>query len=401
MASMFFFIPKLQFFKSLTKISVYDILTNNFNVDVKQNLKPEYCVPVKKYFEEISFYYDISNDNKKTTVNRCNTWFNSVILLYLILHLLKYVFYLIWNDHDELIRLHAGDLEQYFGVHVSFMQIPEAGVTIFPIAIFCLLNYLPVNHLNWLKVFDPIEGRQSFVNSKILMEKSAKNFIRFTLIVISISSAITQITPILICFFYMFFSFIKITLKQFILYALPYSFINSIWVLFVCTNYFASLLILIICYYYEIRLDQLDVYVNLYLKRKLFNRINRQVINILSEYTEVITEINQFNKFSSKVIFYLLLSCSSTQTFLIYNMIYVEADWILYLFYILFSFNVCSVIVVLILCTIRIASKFQRNKRNLVKLNYVKNLTIRNRIKVNLKVILLIVKLCFVVIIPY
>ena len=218
----------------------------------------------------------------------------------------------------------------------------------------------------------------------MFMEKSAKNFIRFTLIIISISSAITQITPISVCFFYMSFSFINITLKQFILYALPYSLINSLWVLFACTNLFASLLILIICYYYEIRLNQLDIYVNLYLKRKRFNRINRQVINILSEYTEVITEINDFNKFSSKITFYLLLCCSSTQTFLIYNMIYVKIGWLLYLLYILFSWNVCSVIVVNVLSTIRISRKFQQNKRNLVRLSFVKNMAIRNRFKVSL-----------------
>ena len=98
MPSMFFFIPKLQFFKSLSKKSVYDILTNNFKVDVKQNLKPEYCVPVKKYFEEVSFYYDISNDNEKTTVHRHDSWSYSVILLILIFNLLRCLFYIFWNE---------------------------------------------------------------------------------------------------------------------------------------------------------------------------------------------------------------------------------------------------------------------------------------------------------------
>ena len=50
-----FFIPKLQVFKSLTKISVYDILTNNFKVDVTQKLKTQYCVPMKKYFMKSVF----------------------------------------------------------------------------------------------------------------------------------------------------------------------------------------------------------------------------------------------------------------------------------------------------------------------------------------------------------
>ena len=116
MPSMFFFIPKLQFFKSLSKISVYDILTNNFKVDVKQNLKSEYCVPVKKYFEEISFYYDITNDYEKTIVNRKNVWHNSFILLILILNLLRFIIYLIWMEEDQVIRMYGSNLEVFFWV---------------------------------------------------------------------------------------------------------------------------------------------------------------------------------------------------------------------------------------------------------------------------------------------
>ena len=197
MASIFLFIPKLQFFKSLTKISVYDILTNNFNVDLTQYLKPEYCVPVKKYFEEINFYYIISNDNKKTTANRYNSWSNSVILSILMFNLLKCLFYMFWNEDDQLVRLYAGNLEQFFGSNILLFEIPSVGVTLFPIRTFCLLQYSPVNQLNWLTIFNPIQGIQSFASSKIFMEKSAKNLIRFSLILFSISSAITQITPIL------------------------------------------------------------------------------------------------------------------------------------------------------------------------------------------------------------
>ena len=389
MPSMFFFIPKLQFFKSLSKKSVYDILTNNFKVDVKQNLKPEYCVPVKKYFEEVSFYYDISNDNEKTTVHRHNTWSNSVILLYLIFNLLRCLFYMFWNEDNELIRLYGGNLEHFFGFNNLFFAIPQIGVTLFPIATFCLLQYSPVNQLNWLTIFNPIQGEQSFVSSKIFMEKSAKNLIRFTLILVSISSAITHLSLIIAFVFFFSIPSMSLTLKHIILYVFPWALEDTIWAQLICTNLYVSLIILIICYYYELRLNQLDLYMNLQLKRKRFNRINRQVNKLLVEYTFIIREISDFNKFSSKVIFYLLLCCSSTQAFLIYNMIYVKINWLLYSLYLEFSLNVCSVVVVILMRSIRIASKFQRNKRNLIKLCYVQNLAIKNRIKVNLKANLL------------
>ena len=66
MNSLRIFVPKFNVFKSLTKISVYDILTNNFNVDVSQKIKPEYCIPINQYFEEINIFYEILNSNKKT-----------------------------------------------------------------------------------------------------------------------------------------------------------------------------------------------------------------------------------------------------------------------------------------------------------------------------------------------
>ena len=139
---------------------------------------------------------------------------------------------------------------------------------------------------------------------------------------------------------------------------------DALWVMLDCNYFFGSLIV--ICYYCELRLNQLNQYVNLNLKRKQFNRINNQFSKVLAEYTEVINEINQFNKFCSQVIFFLLLFCSSTLVFLIYNMIYVKIDWLMYMFYTLFCGNVSTVIIVMLLSTIRIASKFQRNKRNLI-----------------------------------
>ena len=268
------------------------------------------------------------------------------------------------------------------------MTIPQVGVASSAIAIFCLYQYSPVSYVNWLKVFNAIEGRQNFVGMKILITKSAKKLIRFTLILLCYSSAITQFTPTFACFFYMLISFLNVSFKQFILYAFPWSLLMSICALLVCTNYFASLIILIISFYYELRLNQLDVYVNLYLRRKRFKQINHQFIKLLSEYVDVINEVNQFNKFSSKAMFFLLLFCSSTQTFLIYNMIYVNIGLFVYSIYSLFSCNVCTVIIMIVLSSIGIAKMFQKNKRNLLKLLYVKNLAIKNRIKVKLNVII-------------
>ena len=212
MPSMFFFIPKLQFFKSLSKISVYDILTNNFKVDVKQNLKPEYCVPVKKYFEEVSFYYSITNDNQKPgkcIINRNNSWRDRFILLILVFQLLRLVIYTFWHEEDKLIRTYAGNLEVFLGFNTKYITIPAVGITFYSLAIFCLYQYSSVNHLNWIKVLNAIEGKQSFASIKIFMPLSAKKLIKFTLILISCSSATTQFTPIFVGFFFIVFPFIQ------------------------------------------------------------------------------------------------------------------------------------------------------------------------------------------------
>ena len=378
-----FFIPKFQVFKSLTQISVYNILTNNFKMSPSQKLKPQYCVPMQEYFDEICFYYDILNDNRESTVIRYNSWFDRFILFHLVFNVLKCLFYIFWDEDDPLIRLYGGNLEYFFGSNVSYYAVFEAGATLYCVAAFCLFQYSPVSQLNWLKVFNSIQGKKTFASSKILMAKSAKNLIRFSLIIITLFSAINYTTPIYGGFYFMFIPFKYITFQQFIFYALPWGLVDAIWILLGTYYYFAGLTILIICYYYELRLNQLDVYVNRYLKRKRFNQINQQVNKLLDEYIDVINEIDQFNKFVSKLVFFLLLLCSSTLVFLIYNMIYVKIEWIVYILYILFSNQVGIVILIIVLTTIRIASKFQRNKRNLMKLNYVKNLKVKNTIKVS------------------
>ena len=154
------------------------------------------------------------------------------------------------------------------------------------------------------------------------MAKPTKNLIRFRLILIMLFSSINYITTIYGGFYFMYIPLKYITLKQFIFYAFPWGLVDTIWILLGTYYYFASLIISIICYYYELKLNQLDFYVNLYLKCKRFNRINQQFGKIVVEYVDVINEIDQFNKFVSKLVLFLLLLCSSTLVFLIYNMIY-------------------------------------------------------------------------------
>ena len=382
MESLLFFVPKFQVFKSLTKISVYDILTNNFKVNLSQKIKPEYCVPIKQYFEEISIFYEIGNENRKSYVQRFNKLGHHFILIILVLSIIRCLIYIFWEEEDQLKRLYGGNLEQFFGLNIRYFSIPQAGVTLYVFAIFCLLQYSQVKQLNWLTAFNSIEGRQSFAKSKIFMRNSAKKLIRISLILIIYFSSITNHSAFLVCFFYTLFPFMKLNLSEFFFYALPWSMIDAIWTLLACQYFFAGLIIFIICYYYESRLDQLNIYVSGYLKRKQFNRINQQMSKVLAEYSEIINEINQFNKFCSKLIFFLLLFCSSTLVFLIYNMVYVKIDWLMYSFYTLFCGNVSTVIIVMLLSTIKIGNKFQRNKRNLIKLCYIKNFQNKNRFKV-------------------
>ena len=385
----------MQVFRSLTKISVYDILTNNFKVNPSEKLKSKYRIPMKAYFNEICFYYDISNVNetstvdvkstvnKKSTVILYNSWSDHFIFFHLLFNALKCLFYTFWNEDNPLIRMIGGNLEQFFGSNILYFAIFQTGASLNCTTTFYLFHYLPVSHLNWLKVFNPIEGKESFVESKIFMAKSAKNLIRFSLIFVIIFSAIDHITPIFGGFYFFFIPFKHITFKQFIFYGVPWALVDTIWLILGCYYNFAGLIILIICYYYELRLNQLDVYVGLNLKRKRFNRINEQIGKILVEYVDVINEINQFNKFVSKLIFFLLLCSSSTLAFIIYNMIYVKIEWIMYILFTVFSGYVSLTIVLIMLSTIQIASKYQRSKRNLIKLNYIKSLKIKNRIKVS------------------
>ena len=107
----------MQFFKSLTKISVYHILTNNFKVNPSQKLKPKYCVPIKQFFQEMNFFYETSIDNDKMTVHRIKHWFDLFILLIELFNLSRCLTYMIWNEKDRVIRLYGGDFVAFFGLN--------------------------------------------------------------------------------------------------------------------------------------------------------------------------------------------------------------------------------------------------------------------------------------------
>ena len=381
LAKYFFFIPKMQFFKSLTKISVYDILTNNFKMNPSQKLKPEYCVPIKQFFQEINFFYETSNDNHK--IHRIKHWFDPFILLIQLFNLSRCLTYIIWNEEDQLTRLYGGDLVTFFGLNSKFFAIPQAGLSLYILAISSLLFYSPVNHLNWLNTLNPIEGKQSFVQSKIFIQKSAKKLIRFSLFLMMNGMSFNYFTLFFATFCSLFFTLIRLNLKFFILLAVPWSCVVIVWLYHKCSYGFASLIIIVTSYYYQLRLNQLDLYMKFYLKRKSFIRINQQIDKMLFEFTQIITGIDQFNKFVSKLIFCMMLFCSSTLVFLIYNMIYVDIDWLMYMYYTIFASDVSFVISITFISAVRLSSKIHTNKRNLISLIYIKNVQIKNRIKVN------------------
>ena len=383
MASNLFFIPKMQVFKSLTKISVYHILTNNFKVNSSRNLKPEYCVPIKQFFQEINFFYETSIDNHKMTVHRIKHWFYPFILLIQVFNLLRCLTYIFWDEEDKLIRLYGGDLVVFFGLNSKFFTIPQAGVSFYIIATFYLLFYSPVNHVAWLNTFNAIEGKQSFIQSKIFIQKSAKNLIRFSLFLIINGISLNYFTLMFCMFGFLFFPFINLPLNLFILFAVPWAGVITTWIYHNCSYGFSNLIILITGYYYEIRLNQLDLYIKLYLRHQKFAKINQQINKLLFEYIEIINGMNQLNKFASKMMFSVLLFMSSTLVFLIFNIIYIKLDRIVYLLYIVFAVDVAFVISAILISAVRLSSKIRRNKRNFIALIYIKNLQIRNKIKVN------------------
>ena len=268
-------------FKSLKEISVNEILQNKFQIkDISKPLQPNLRVPINRFFAAINFNYE--TDQNSLTLHRKSKWFNHVIIFILISNVLRNLAYILMNSTDQLFRLFCGDLIQFILKEVSYVAITFVGITSYATAMFCLFHYSSVNQLKWLNIFNAIQGKQSFVKNKILMTKLAKKFIRICLIFITFS--VTSIYFITISAFSIFIiiSFSRLSIKLFLLYALPWSIINTIWA-FYCWGYvLLTLLITIICYYYKLRLHQLDIYAYWLSKQHFnhFNQMNYQTIKI-------------------------------------------------------------------------------------------------------------------------
>lgn len=95
----------------------------------------------------------------------------------------------------------------------------------------------------------------------------------------------------------------KLPLKLFLLYGLPWSIFNTIWVFYSWGYVLLTVFITIICYYYRLRIHQLDFYAKWLMKHE-FDHLNHRIGKLLKDYDEVINEVNQFNKFASKLIFF-------------------------------------------------------------------------------------------------
>lgn len=369
--------------KSLRKLSFYKILINNFRIKtLSERVQEEIRIPIDDFFESINFKYEFKNES----FQRNHNWLTYLIMLILLSNCLKCLAIVFLDPEDRLTRLYFGNLWQYFGLDTSFMDIPITGSVSYAFLMFCLFHFVPDKHLKWLKIFNPINGNGTFKNIKIVSIKSAKKLIRFSFLLLICSITINSMSFLTAFLSFSYFPFVSLNLKDFCFYAFPYYIFSLIWIYYVIGYEYGSLFITITSYYYQLRLHELDVYVSWYLKRKRFNQINQFIYKLLHEYNQIINDVNQFNKFGSKSIFFILLFNSSTIVFLIYNMIYVKLDLTMYSIHLMFIINLAFPIILIMLRAIKLSSQFHRNKLNLIKLNYKNNLHFKTRFKVSISI---------------
>ena len=175
----------------------------------------------------------------------------------------------------------------------------------------------------WLNILNVIEGRQSFIKTKIFLRRSAKKLIRFSLILLLFVIISTYLNGIIGSFTWGIPSFQKLSFKYF-LFSIPWQILSDVWAFYVSAYNFIYLFITIICYYYQLRIHQLDVYAIWLLKQKQFKMLDQRIIRLLQEYANIITEIDQFNKFASKTIFFIYLFEGATVVFALYNVMFVN-----------------------------------------------------------------------------
>ena len=133
-----------------------------------------------------------------------------------------------------MIRLYGSDSVVFFGLNTKFFAIPQTGISFYIIALFYLLFYSLINRLNWLSTLNPMEGKQDFVQSKILIQKSAKDLIRFSLLLIISGTSINYLTVFFAMFCFLFFPFISLPLKLFFLFVVPWSCVIVTWAYHLC-----------------------------------------------------------------------------------------------------------------------------------------------------------------------
>ena len=371
---------KMGLLKTFNRIPFKEIFSDKIVLqDLSKPIDYQYQLPINQIFKVFNFNY--KNDPSSMALHCNNNWLDHLILLNFLFNILRNLLYTILDSNDQMFRLYCGDLIQFADGETAFITIALGGLTCNSTAMFCLFHYSSVNQLKWLNIFNAVEGKQSFVKSKILMTKSAKKFIKICLIFTTFSIASIYFMPISTLFIFFILSLLKLSFETFLLYAFPWIIINTIWG-FYCWGYgLFNMFSTIICYYYKLRLHQLDVYAKWLLKQD-YNRLNHGIIKLLKQYEEVMTEVNEFNKFGSKLIFFIFSFLVSTDVFLIYNIIYVQLNAITLYGHFLGVLVFSSFSLIIILSSIVIPNQFSTNKRKLIKLIYKKNFQITVKIKV-------------------
>ena len=360
-------------------MSTFDILANNFQIkDLNQILQPEYRIPLSKFFEQLNFKYDFDS----SSVSQRNNFFSRLIFLVILSSAFRHLAYIFFDsEDDQLFRLYFGDLYQFLLNKISFAAVALTGVTSYGFSSFCLFHYWPADQLQWLNVLSAIEGKRSFVKIKIFLTKSAEKFIRFSLIMFT-SCSVIHYTISFASIIFIVFPLLKLPFKQFLFLALPWAIFSMFWV-FYCAGYIISCLyIVIICYYYQLRLDQIETYGKWLLKRKQIKNFNGKILKLFDEYNEILNEVNVFNKLTSKLIFFLYTFMTSTVMFLIYNIIYMKLNFFVLLVHFLVAFAMTFFTLLIVLNGARIPLQLRNNKRNLISLNYHRNLPTKTKIKV-------------------
>lgn len=118
----------MNVFKSLMKISFYQILRNDFEMkELNQNIQPNLRVSMETFFQHLNFYHEFNWS--KITLNGRNILLNYFILFILLLNILRNLIYIFMNSTDQMFRLYLGDLIQFVSDDTSFISIAFTGIS--------------------------------------------------------------------------------------------------------------------------------------------------------------------------------------------------------------------------------------------------------------------------------